>query len=227
MGKKKPRITKKAEAARKYSTESEDFLTYPSRKESRNAEVSQRELIGDRIGKIREMHSLTLNDLCSRTGISVDCLRKVESNERIPALGEIVKLSKALQTRISYLVSPAADKSVSIVRTNQRRPVSRYGEKRSERYGYSYESLAPEKANRSMEPFIVTLTPTDVEEPSAHDGQEFIFVLEGQIMVQIIDTAEVLGPGDSLYYDSSQPHLIKCADGNEARILAVIYLEPK
>ena len=203
-------------------SDSEDFLTYLPEEKRGDLESSAKELIGDRVRRIREDLGLTLKDLSSRTGIDIGLLKSVESNQRIPALGEVVKLGKALQTRVSYLLSPGADKPVSIVRADQRRPVSRYGEKRSERYGYSYESLAPEKADRLMEPFIVTLSATDVEEPSSHDGQEFIFVLEGQIMVKVGGVAETLGPGDSLYYDSSKPHLVTCAGGTQARIMAVI-----
>jgi hypothetical protein len=53
--------------------------------------------------------------------------------------------------------------------------------KKSEQYGYFYESLAPEKADRFMEPFLITMVPSEVKELSSHDGQEFIFVLEGEM----------------------------------------------
>jgi len=169
------------------------------------------------------MRGLTLHDLSSRTGIDVDTLKRVESNEAIPPLGELIKLGKALETKMGYFISPGTDKPMTMVRADQRRPVSRYGERRSERHGYSYESLAPEKANRLMEPFIVTLLPTDVEETSTHDGQEFLFVLEGQMMARVGDQTEFLGPGDAIYYDSSQPHLVRCVGGGATKILAVLY----
>jgi transcriptional regulator with XRE-family HTH domain len=187
------------------------------------AETREKELVGDRIRKARETHGLTLQDLSSRTGMDVDILNRVESNKVIPPLGELVKLGKALETGMSYLVSPGAEKPVTVVRADRRRPVARYGGKKREQHGYSYESLAPEKANRSMEPFIVTLTPSDTEEPSVHDGQEFLFVLEGQMEARVGEKTETLGPGDALYYDSSQPHLVRCVGGGETRILAVIY----
>jgi quercetin dioxygenase-like cupin family protein len=201
----------------------EDFLTYPSRPEQTIAGPAEKELVGDRIRKAREMHGLTLQDLSNRTAIDLDTLKLMESNKMIPPLGELVKLGKALETRVSYLISPGVDKPMTLVRADQRRPVSRYVGRRRERYGYSYESLAPEKANRLMEPFIVTLIPTDVEEPSTHDGQEFLFVLEGQMEARVGGQTELLGPGDALYYDSSQPHLVKCVGGSETKILAVIY----
>jgi hypothetical protein len=64
-----------------------------------------------------------------------------------------------------------------VVRADARRPVARHGQQRSAQYGYVYESLAPEKANRLMEPFLVTMTPTEFGEFSSHDGQEFLWWL--------------------------------------------------
>ena len=204
-------------------TGSEDFLTDSSQVERPAVGPKGGELLGDRVRNARQMRDLTLQDLSSRTGINMDTLKGVESNEIIPPLGELIKLGKALETKMGYFISPGVDKPMTVVRADKRRPISRHGERRSERYGYSYESLAPEKANRSMEPFIVTLLPTDVEEPSTHDGQEFIFVLEGQMMARVGDQTEFLGPGDALYYDSSQPHFVRCVGGSETKILAVIY----
>jgi quercetin dioxygenase-like cupin family protein len=94
-------------------------------------------------------------------------------------------------------------------------------------YGYFYESLAPEKADRLMEPFIVTLVPTDKEEFSTHAGQEFLYVLEGEMKVQVGDRVEFLKPGDAVYYDSNQPHLVKCVGANVTKILAVLYTGSK
>lgn len=206
---------------RRGSSASDDFLTYTPARE--RAAALDAESIGDRIRKARETHGLTLEDLSARTGIDMAALKGVESNEVMPPLGELIKLGKALQTGMSYLVSPGMEKPMTVVRANDRLPFSRYGGGRRERYGYSYESLAPEKANRLMEPFVVTLTPTEADEPSTHDGQEFLFVLQGEMMARIGDRTEILGPGDALYYDSSQPHLVKCAGSQETKILAVIY----
>jgi len=94
-------------------------------------------------------------------------------------------------------------------------------------YGYSYESLAPEKADRLMEPFIVTLVPTDTEEFSTHAGQEFLYVLEGELKVQVGDRIEFLKPGDAVYYDSDQPHLVRCVGTTVTKVLAVLYTGSK
>jgi quercetin dioxygenase-like cupin family protein len=112
---------------------------------------------------------------------------------------------------------------MTVVRREARPVISRYGKKASEQYGYSYESLAPEKGNRFMEPFLVTLMPTSAQELSTHDGQEFIFVLEGEMRAQVGQQVEILRAGDAIYYDSTHPHLVNCAGDRPTKILAVLY----
>jgi len=185
-----------------------------------------KESLGDRIRRVRDIRGLTIRDLSSRTGIDVDTLGRIESSKVIPALGQLVKLGKALDMKMGYFISPGIDKPMTVVRKHERRPVSRYGEAKSMLYGYSYESLAPDKANRLMEPFIITLVPTETEEFSTHAGQEFLYVLQGEIKVQVGDRVDSLKPGDAVYYDSNQPHLVRCAAATPAKVLAVLYAGP-
>jgi len=207
--------------------ETHDLLTDPSHFQRLAAApgvaAREKENLGDRIRKAREMRGLTLGDLSSRTGISMEVLERIESNEMIPPLGELIKLGKAVEMKMGYFISPGVEKPMTVVRSDSRPAVSRYGKRRSEQYGYFYESLAPEKANRFMEPFLITMVPTDVTELSSHDGQEFIFVLEGEMKAQVGGQVEVLRAGDAVYYDSSCPHLVKCVGDRPAKILAVLY----
>jgi transcriptional regulator with XRE-family HTH domain len=205
----------------------EDFLTDASRLAPVGAKEKAKEALGERIRTAREMRGLTIEDISSRTGIEVATLKQIESSKMAPPLGQLIRLGKALDMKMGYFISPGVDKPMTVVRKDQGKAVARYGKKKGEQYGYSYESLAPEKANRMMEPFIVTLMPTDAEEFSSHDGQEFIFVLEGEMKVQVGDKVEFLKPGDAVYYDSTQPHLVKSATKTKARILAVLYTGAK
>jgi len=201
----------------------EDFITHPGHADRAGTGSKQKESLGYRIKKAREIHSLTIQELSDRTGIDAGILGRVEANRMIPPLGDLVKLGKALETGMSYLVSPGTDKSMTVVRADQRKETSRHFGKKGERYGYFYESLAPEKANRSMEPFVVTLTLSEEVQPSTHDGQEFLFVLQGRVMLQVRGQKAYLDAGDAVYYDSTEPHFVKCVGGGESKILAVIY----
>jgi transcriptional regulator with XRE-family HTH domain len=157
------------------------------------------ESLGDRIRRIRETRGLTIKDLSSRTGIDTDTLARIESGDVIPALGQLVKLGKALEMKMGYFISPGIDRPMTVVRKHERRPISRYGEAKSAACGYFYESLAPDKANRLMEPFVVTVVPTETQDFSTHPGQEFLYVLEGEMKVQVADCVELLKPGDAVY----------------------------
>lgn len=201
----------------------DDFLTDAAHVAPVKEVEGKEESLGDRIRMVREMRGLTVKDVSSRTGIDTETLIRIESGKAIPALGQLVKLGKALDMKMGYFISPGIDEPLTVIRKHERRSVSRYGEAKSMLYGYSYESLAPDKANRLMEPFIVSLVPTQKQEFSTHAGQEFIYVLEGEIKVQVGDHAGSLKPGDAVYYDSNQPHSVRCAGTMPAKVLAVLY----
>ena len=76
-----------------------------------------------------------------------------------------------------------------------------------------------------MEPFVIDVHPTVSEDCmfSVHEGEEFIYVLEGKIQVSYGSEIYILSSGDSIYYDSTNPHEVRAVGENNARILAVIY----
>jgi quercetin dioxygenase-like cupin family protein len=73
-----------------------------------------------------------------------------------------------------------------------------------------------------MEPLIVELEAMPDEERSIHQGDEFIYVLQGEVTLDIGDDHFELRPGDSAYYLSTTPHLLAAKEG-KAKVLAVIY----
>jgi quercetin dioxygenase-like cupin family protein/DNA-binding XRE family transcriptional regulator len=180
--------------------------------------------MGVRIRKAREGRGLSVFDVYLRTDIDVNTLSQIEEGNITPPLGTVVKLAKALDLKMGYLISGEEEKSYTIVRRDDREQATRYDSKKEKEYGYGYESLAPHKTNRQMEPFLVTLEPSDTEEErSSHDGQEFIFVLNGKMEVRLGEDMHILEPGDSIYYDSTVPHLVKCHNKEATKILAVLY----
>jgi len=182
--------------------------------------------MGKRVKKARENRGLSIFDLYLRTNIAVDLLSQIEAGEVVPPLGAVVKLAKALDLKMGYFISGEEEKAYTIVRRDDREMTSRYDSKKEEHHGYGYESLAPHKMDRHMEPFLVTLTPSETEEErSTHDGQEFIFVLHGKMEVRLGEEIHILETGDSIYYDSTAPHLVKCHGKETTKILAVLYAE--
>ncbi|MBW2096024.1 MAG: helix-turn-helix transcriptional regulator [Deltaproteobacteria bacterium] len=183
-------------------------------------------LVGERIRNVREKKGLSLPDISQRTGISESTLEDIEKGNMDPPLGTVIKLAKALEMKMGYFISGEETRPFTIVRQGDRKVISRYDSKKGQQYGYQYESLAPHKKDRHMEPFMVTLEPAETEEErSSHDGQEFIYVMEGTMEVRLGEEVHLLYPGDAIYYDSTVPHLVKCHGKEATRILAVLYAE--
>ena len=183
-----------------------------------------REEIGDRIKKLREEKGLTLADLSQLTGFDAAMLADIESNAISPQLGTIIQLSKALDSALQRLLSGEGQKLYAITRKDERKVVSRSSAARSARSAYTYMSLAPEVKGRHMEALLVELEALPDQERSVHAGEEFIYVLEGTVVLYIGDERFEFQPGDSVYYLSTTPHLLTALEGT-AKILAVIYSE--
>lgn len=201
----------------------EDLLTDSEALADAKAVAEQEAAVshGQRMRASRESRGFTLQELAEKTGIAADVLGQVEAGETILPLGQLIKLSNALAMSMSVLISEG-EQAFTIVRSDQRRRFARFGKSRQTSHGYEYESLAAGKRDRRMEPFIVTLQPASSDEPSTHDGQEFIYVLEGEMEVLVDDTREVLRPGDAVYYDSTSTHLVRAKGDKPAKILAVL-----
>lgn len=180
------------------------------------------EEIGARIRKIREQKGLSLQELSNLTGFDEKFLAGIESAEVQPQLGTVIKLSKALDSAFGRLVSGVGERFYSITRKNERRTVSRSSDHDGKQHLYAYKSLAPDVKGRHMEALVVQLEQAQQKDISVHEGEEFIFVLNGTVELHISDESFDLEPGDSVYYLSTTPHFIAAKSGR-ATILAVLY----
>lgn len=188
----------------------------------KNGEAGEVDEVGTRIRQLRKERGVSLEDLSSLTGFKVERLKDIESGKESPQLGMVMKLSKALDSAVGRLVSGMGTKLYSITRKNERKQIARSASKTGKKNVYSYMSLAPEVQGRNMEALIVQLESTEESEISVHNGEEFIFVLEGTANLTIAKESYDLEPGDSAYYLSTTPHYLT-AKTDKATILAVLY----
>ena len=186
------------------------------------AEKKGVEEIGSRIKSLRESRGLSLEELAHMTGFGQDLLAQIEANEVQPQLGTVIKLSKALDAAFGRLVSGVGDRLYSITRKSERKIISRSTSKKGKKHLYTYKSLAPEVQGRHMEALIVQLEENPDPEMSIHEGEEFIYVLDGTVVMQVGEDTFELEPGDSIYYLSTTPHVLS-ARQDKATILAVLY----
>ena len=183
--------------------------------------------LGDRIRNLRLRKELTIEGLAERSGLAAENIARIENHELSPPLGDIVRLANGLKVSVGNLFGDNADAPFCLVRSDSRKRVSRFSSASSSSGGYRYESLGYQKQNRHMEPFLVTLSPTQPPQsiPNRHAGEEILFVLEGQVEVSLAEHTDILNPGDSIYYDSNLPHIVSCHGGQPAKLMAVIYAE--
>jgi transcriptional regulator with XRE-family HTH domain len=179
--------------------------------------------VGKKIKEVRENKGISLQQLAAFTGFSSAILSQIENHLESPSLGTLFKIAKALEVDIGEFFGIKGTNPFVITKKGEGKKVARFASKDGiTRYGYTYMSLGMGKQGRKLEPFVVILEPETVknEQPYAHEGEEFIYVLEGEVEITLGDNKDILGEGDSIYYDSSIPHLIRCI-GEKAIILAV------
>jgi transcriptional regulator with XRE-family HTH domain len=180
------------------------------------------EAIGARIRVIREEKHVSMEELSKLTGFEMAFLAGIEKGEVQPQLGTLIKLSKALDSAFGRLVSGTGDKLYSITRKSEHRAAARSTTKTGKKHLYSYKSLAPGVKGRHMEALAVQLLTATEKEMSVHDGEEFVFVLDGTVLLEIGGERFELEPGDSAYYLATTPHIISAKE-DKATILAVLY----
>ncbi len=187
-----------------------------------NGEQQDVDGVGKRIRELRETKGISIEDLSQLTGFDTARLQAIEDGSFKPQLGTVMKLSKSLDSAVGRLVSGAGTSLYSITRKNERKNITRSSSPKAKKNLYSYMGLAPEVKGRHMEPLIVQLEENPDKELSVHDGEEFVFVLEGVAKLVIADKEYDLEQGDSAYYLSTTKHQI-CAKKGKAVILAVLY----
>jgi transcriptional regulator with XRE-family HTH domain len=184
--------------------------------------------VGEKVRELREKGGLSLQEMAERTGFSSALLSQIENHMISPPLGALIKIAKALEVRVGTFFGADPQEPFSIVRKQERKHISRFASKEGVSYGYSYESLGFDKKDRHMEPFLIRLEPATVktEKLSTHDGEEFIFILEGEMEVILGTHKDILSAGDCIYYDSTIPHKVQCHREIPTKILAVIWTPP-
>ncbi len=178
------------------------------------------ELYGDRIRTAREWKGFSIDEVSLKTGIEKEHLVQVERGDVVLPLGLLIKVAKALSLRLADVISRGHE-PYTIVRSGEGKSVQRLSQKDGG-HGYEYESLAPKKKGKTMEPFLVTLYPMERLKSESHEGQEFIFVLEGQVEITLENKVHVLSKGDAVYYDSNDNHFVRAFGDSPAKILAVL-----
>jgi transcriptional regulator with XRE-family HTH domain len=181
--------------------------------------------IGRKIRELRKGKGLTLQDLSKATGLSKPLLSQIENQVVIPPVATLLRISKALQRDIAFFFQdPGNNPKVAVVRVSERKRLDTRKPGRTDG-GYLYESLAYKKTQKRMEPFLIEFKKRDRSEMSfySHEGEEFIFVLDGTLEFRTRNEVHRLQTGDSIYFESDVPHAYRALGRRNSRAIAVIF----
>lgn len=184
-------------------------------------------MIGTRIKQLRESKSITPEEMAERSGLSLEQITLMENNTALPSLAPLIKVSRVLGVRLGTFLDDHSESGPVIARKDEHdRTISFSTDDNRHRKHMDYFSLSASKAGRHMEPFIINIEPA-IEEVdfimSSHEGEEFIYCLEGVLEISYGSQTYILEEGDSIYYDSIVAHHVHAADEKGAKILAVVY----
>jgi len=170
--------------------------------------------VGKKIRRVRLDQKITLEQVANETGYSTDFLKKIEAGKVIPPVGSLLQVARALRIDSGDLLKQDA--------AALRKRASAYS-KRTENYAYT--TLTPAAQNKHMKAFRVAVEPLRDHRgvDYQHEGEEFVYVLKGQIEVAVGDHRNTLREGESLHFNSGIRHKLKNTAEEEAELLVVIY----
>ncbi|SFC71458.1 transcriptional regulator, XRE family with cupin sensor [Xylanibacter ruminicola] len=191
--------------------------------------MNNHSVVGAKIKGLRETKNLSIDVIAERSGLTVEQIESIENDVNLPSLGPLIKIARALGVRLGTFMDDNDALGPIVCRAEDREKdssISFSNGATDARKHMEYHPLAQQKAGRHMEPFVIDINPE--ENPnfqlSDHEGEEFIYVMQGEVELVYGKETYHLGEGDTIYYDSIVKHHLHGAPGKSAKILAVVYI---
>jgi quercetin dioxygenase-like cupin family protein len=178
--------------------------------------------VGKAIRTLRKEKSLSLRELSQLSGLSTGFLSMVERGRSSLALTSLNNVAKALDTELADLFASERKVRVShpLPHVSRAKEDGRLSIASSQRV---YKVLSPRAPGLVFEPLLVTVGPnSDLEEPYSHEGEEFAYVIEGELIFAVDSEEYRLGPGDSIHLLPTVPHAIRNDTEEPAKVLWVL-----
>jgi len=185
--------------------------------------------VGSKIKGIRESKNISIEEVSERSGLTTEQINSIETDQNLPSLGPLIKIARALGVRLGTFLDDSDALGPIVCRAADREKdssISFSNGASDARKHMEYHPLAQQKAGRHMEPFIIDINPEEAPnfQLSAHEGEEFIYVMQGEVEIVYGKETYNLKEGDSIFYDSIVNHHVHGAPGKAAKILAVVYI---
>jgi len=172
------------------------------------------ELLGERLRALRSSKEWTLEELAERSGLSKPFLSRLESGDRQPSIAAVLTLARVFGVPMGSLFDTRQeDENCLVVRAGSA-PIHKGN-------GISYVPLSG--ASRfNLQPMRAMISPSrQGSERYQHEGEEWLYVLSGRLLLKVGDREYKLEAGDGAHFDSRQPHRLEAMDGREAEVILV------
>lgn len=171
---------------------------------------------GVMVRQLREARQWTQVELAEKTGQTPDFITQVESDQLSPPVSFILGMAQAMQVDPSTFLRKEEQTAI------RDRRAQAYYQRTQE---YSYTTLTPGAENSHLRAFMVTIEAQRDHKPVAykHDGEEFIYVMEGDLELTLGAEVNIYKPGESVRFNSDVAHKLKSASNQATRCLVVLY----
>lgn len=157
--------------------------------------------IAAKLRSTRKAQALTMRQVADQAGLSVGFISQVERAITVPSLGSLVSIARVLGKPASFFVEETGSQAET-TRSGERVPF------KVADASLTYERLSAEFAGRKLSSVIVEEPPGHRSEPISHEGEELIFILQGEVTVEVEEDRTILRQGDSIHFSSQRVHSI-------------------
>lgn len=184
--------------------------------------------IGEKIRNLRQQKRLTLQELSDLTTLSKPLLSQIENQQVVPPLATLLKIARGLKVDIHFFFEDEGNRQKYVLTKREDAPEITFRQMTAGDTSrpYTYHSLAQGLRHKHMEPFLVEFEKRNWDDKLffKHEGdEEFVYVTEGELEFHYNNEILRLRSGDSIYYDSGQPHGWVTVGEGRARAIAVLY----
>ena len=171
---------------------------------------------GAKMKQLHQARKISFEQLATQTGLSQRYLKEIEEGITIPPVSMVIQIAKALSVDSGSFLSAEEQEA-----SRKRRRESFF--KRTQ--AYSYKTLTPDAEQKHMKAFLVTIDPKQDHKmvEYRHEGEEFLYILKGDVAVRVGENQTLLKKGETLHFDSGITHRLSNLSEEEAQLLVVIY----
>ncbi|MBQ6234236.1 MAG: AMP-binding protein [Clostridia bacterium] len=178
--------------------------------------------MASRIRELRQVEGLSPAQMAEKTGVTAAEYLKCESGESDLNFAFLYRCALAFGVDVTDLIQGSSPTLTTYALTR-----AGDGQRIEKAHGMTYYNMASSYKNRIAEPLYTVANYDESAQRqeiplTTHDGQEFDLVISGHLRVQVGTHQEVLGPGDTIYYDSSTPHGMIAVGGEDCEFYAVV-----